>query len=875
MAINARHIVQSPAFTGWSKEISLTGAVGDFNEFLTVTNSDIGIMCLDICLTHSFSNSNNSVKRYFLNKGRRTSAAWETALEFYDITTATDKYALEVNVTATTIRLRVRKTVGTNALTIKAKVNAMTNWETTSFTETATTGTDASVLALFTETPINIAQFRGFTADRILFGATDGTIETTAYLAYNDRTLILRDSLQNICVGTAATGAAITTGSGNLMFGSNAGGNITTGFDNAFIGPNAGLNANGNYQTYMGIDAGRSANGSNHIAIGLHALDNASGLTIGSGITCIGADAGRVVNGANYAVILGAYTGTNLSGQYAVAVGGAGAYSKGANNVLIGQKAGEYAKNQYQICIGANAGRYAPEGTDNIFIGYNHMGTLANSVNAASFLNFDSANVDIANDRITITGHGLTVGQYYTVQFVKDAAGTAPTGLVNNNPYMISVVDANTIQFEVNISAAGTGTAHTLYRFQTWGGLVLIGTNLTATKANQIIIGSTSSDEFLTYAYFKSLSTKANFMPVGTTAQRPSGAVGQYRWNTTTGKPEFHNGTTWIDFIMSDVYSAAVSRWNLTGAHIVNNNAGKVGIVSTGVAFTPSEQLHLKDGNFRVETGVVGIGVAPVSNIRAYIKDTTVGQTALYVEGADNTSAAFSFVMGGNVQLVVNTTTGNRNVAIGNATSSTRVTLNHRTEIISSGNTASDYPLIIQDSGANELLKIDAIGGHTRVGETRQYFQSAKIFGGAGSTTEMQSRMNAGVIDIDATSGSHFHIELDYVMAASTQQYMIWLVGVMSSTSADTPVVCDIKTAQGLNSSGTAGGISTVSANADHTVSWYKSSNGKPTLKVTNTVGAVDYTQLTVHILRGGITSVSAQTAPAIAQVVVNTGTNI
>lgn len=872
--MQARNLLQSPAFTGWTGEVSLGATVNDYTEFLTIT-SDIGIMCLDICTTHNISNSDNSVKRFFINKGRRNGAVWETCLEFYNYGFTVNTYTLEIYTTGTTARLRVRHLIGSSAMTIKIKVNAMTSWETTTFAASAITGTDASVLSMFTETPINISQFRGFTADRILFGATNGTIEQTAYLAYNDRTLILRDSLQNICVGTSSTGAGITTGTGNLMYGANAGGNITTGYDNTFIGPNAGLNANSSYNVMIGIDAGRGAStGANHVAIGLHALDNASGKTLGSSIVCIGADAGRVVESANYAVIIGAYTGAYLSGQYSVAIAGAGTYSKGANNINIGQRSGEYVARSQNICIGTNAGRYAPNNQDNIFIGANNMASVAGVV-SATFKNFDSANVDISLNRITIAGHGLTVGAYYGVQYVKDAGGTVPGGLTNNAAYMISVVDANTIQFEVDISSVGTGATHYLYLFQTWTGLVLIGTSLTATKSNQIIIGSSSSDEFLTYAYFKSLSTKANFMPVGTTAQRPSAAVGQYRWNTTTGKPEFHNGTTWIDFIMSDVYVASTSKWTATGAHIVNNNAGKVGIVSTGVAFTPTEQLHLKDGNFRVETGVVGVGTAPASNIKCWIKETTVGNTALSVGGPDNTSAAFSFYVGENTLLAINSTTGNKNVSIGNSSSSTRVTLNHRTEIISSGNTASDYPLIIQDSGANEVYKMDAIGGVTRTGETRQYFQSAKIFGGAGSTTEMQSRMNAGVIDIDSTSGSHFHIELDYVMAASTQQYMIWLVGVMSATSADTPVVCDIKTAQGLNSSGTAGGVSTVSANANHTVSWYKSSNGKPTLKVTNTSGTVDYTQLTVHILRGGITSVSAQTAPAIAQVVVNTGTNI
>ena len=40
--------------------------------------------------------------------------------------------------------------------------------------------------------------------------------------------------------------------------------------------------------------------------------------------------------------------------------------------------------------------------------------------------------------------------------------------------------------------------------------------------------------------------TSAFKTAVGTTAQRPTGAVGMSRWNTTVGYPEWHNGTSWF-----------------------------------------------------------------------------------------------------------------------------------------------------------------------------------------------------------------------------------------------------------------------------------------------------------------------------------------
>ena len=60
----------------------------------------------------------------------------------------------------------------------------------------------------------------------------------------------------------------------------------------------------------------------------------------------------------------------------------------------------------------------------------------------------------------------------------------------------------------------------------------------------------------------------------GTTAQRPTGAAGIIRYNSTTGKPEFHNGTSWFSFAAtSSLY------WTANGDEIENTNTG--GIIIT------------------------------------------------------------------------------------------------------------------------------------------------------------------------------------------------------------------------------------------------------------------------------------------------------
>ena len=46
---------------------------------------------------------------------------------------------------------------------------------------------------------------------------------------------------------------------------------------------------------------------------------------------------------------------------------------------------------------------------------------------------------------------------------------------------------------------------------------------------------------------FDTNATDAIQVPAGTTAQRPSNGAGRLRWNTTTTKLEFNNGTTWAE----------------------------------------------------------------------------------------------------------------------------------------------------------------------------------------------------------------------------------------------------------------------------------------------------------------------------------------
>jgi hypothetical protein len=61
--------------------------------------------------------------------------------------------------------------------------------------------------------------------------------------------------------------------------------------------------------------------------------------------------------------------------------------------------------------------------------------------------------------------------------------------------------------------------------------------------ASNVSVDVQAANGVLSYA---DSTTGGLFLPVGTTAQRPaSPAIGQMRFNTTTGSVETYNGTSW------------------------------------------------------------------------------------------------------------------------------------------------------------------------------------------------------------------------------------------------------------------------------------------------------------------------------------------
>jgi len=60
--------------------------------------------------------------------------------------------------------------------------------------------------------------------------------------------------------------------------------------------------------------------------------------------------------------------------------------------------------------------------------------------------------------------------------------------------------------------------------------------------ASNVSVNVQAANGRLSYA---DSATGGLFLPSGTTAQRPTSATGQIRFNTTTGSVEVFNGTSW------------------------------------------------------------------------------------------------------------------------------------------------------------------------------------------------------------------------------------------------------------------------------------------------------------------------------------------
>lgn len=150
------------------------------------------------------------------------------------------------------------------------------------------------------------------------------------------------------------------------------------------------------------------------------------------------------------------------------------------------------------------------------------LGELAiNTVDGKLFL---KKNVGGTESIVDVTGAASGVSSFNTRTGAVTLQSADVTGALGYTP-------AN----NASPALSGTPTAPTAAQ----------GTNTTQLATTAFVQAEITAD-----AVTKTSSTGAALMPVGTTAQRPTGAAGHYRFNSTTGEPEWYDtgSGTWVPF---------------------------------------------------------------------------------------------------------------------------------------------------------------------------------------------------------------------------------------------------------------------------------------------------------------------------------------
>lgn len=181
--------------------------------------------------------------------------------------------------------------------------------------------------------------------DQILFGASDGSIDQSTNLTWDDRTLGINDGSSNIFIGQQS-GNAGSSPQFNIGLGYQTLSSVTSGDGLVAIGHQALAN---------------NGNGDENVAIGFRAMQNTT-------------------NNAEHNVAIGAYAARSISGDDNVVIGYRAGFStsSGSDNVFIGKNAGrDVTTGSTSVMIGYNAGNTTNPitGSRNIGIGYNTFNT--------------------------------------------------------------------------------------------------------------------------------------------------------------------------------------------------------------------------------------------------------------------------------------------------------------------------------------------------------------------------------------------------------------------------------------------------------------------------------------------------------------------
>jgi hypothetical protein len=516
--------------------------------------------------------------------------------------------------------------------------------------------------------------------------------------------------------GNVIFGAGYVSGTGNIYAGNifaNITGNVVSPGSNTEIIFNDGgitgaspaltFNKSGNVLAVTGtITATGTVTGGNIATAGT--VSAAGNITAGSGSFFIG-------NGSQLTDVTATSAGFPITAGTSniaapTANGNISVTVNGTANVAVFANTGAYVTGEISATGNISANYYFGNGSQ-----------LTGIITSVSNVTNGNSNIDIASP-----GSNITVA----VDGVSNVAVFTPVGISANN------VSAN------NVSASGNVTGNIVL-----GTRAVFGTSLTPVTGATVTINATDS----------------MLMPVGNTAQRPTGTTGMVRYNTTEDSLEVFNGTVWVSVgnftvIVDDQFAGddstlvfTLSQAASTFSVIVSIN-GVVQIPTTaytvtGTTLTFSEAPAAGDDiDVRIlttTTTVAGISNGP-GNASISVSDTSnvisvVGQ----LQGSGNVlTVKGDLAVTGNVQITGNIATNQ----INNGTSAVQIPTASGNVNIDVG--AIDNLAVFTSDGMSIVGNIDATGNVTA--------QNVNSLSDASLKENIVSITNAGAV-VDGLNG--------------------------------------------------------------------------------------------------------------------------
>jgi hypothetical protein len=329
------------------------------------------------------------------------------------------------------------------------------------------------------------------------------------------------DAADNVLMGDAAQGGAISGGIRNTVLGRTSGTALTSGDENAFLGMSAGTSATiGSGNTYFGTFAGYTGTDAECcVAIGAMALYSS---VSGYGNVCIGYATGLVTTGS-YNMFLGHNAGHgNTTGIGNVAIGAGALYNANGNaRIAIGQNAMAFGGGAAgSSAIGVEA-LYASTGINNTAIG-SYSGLAATTATGCIYIGYEAGYSNTASNRLFIgnsrTSYLITgdLASGYVGINTNDLDGTPTVGSLtvkgasSNGSTKVLVLRDST---EANVFDVDTdGSAQNLkFKITAEGGYAVRlanGTGSNSVKGMLVKASTTADDAFV--------STNADeAMPIG------------------------------------------------------------------------------------------------------------------------------------------------------------------------------------------------------------------------------------------------------------------------------------------------------------------------------------------------------------------------